>query len=133
VGRIGSILVVDDERAAREIVVEILRGEGLDARSAGSVDEALEALREGSFAAILSDIQMPAKNGFTLLSELRGIGCGIPVVLMTSFGTEETAQEAIAAGAFDCLLKPFGRSALLEMVHRALQASSELEDPVPRA
>jgi DNA-binding NtrC family response regulator len=133
VGRIGSILVVDDERATREMVVELLHGEGLDARSAGSVDEALEALRQGSFGAILSDIQMPAKNGFTLLSELREIGCTIPVILMTSFGTEETAQEAIAAGAFDCLLKPFARSALLETVHRALQARSALEDPVTRA
>jgi DNA-binding NtrC family response regulator len=126
----GSILVVDDERATREMVVELLREEGVEAHPAGSVDEALEALRQGRFEAILSDIQMPGKDGFTLLSELRERGTAIPVILMTSFGTEETAHEAVAAGAFDCLLKPFARSALLETVHRAFEARAEVDDPV---
>jgi DNA-binding NtrC family response regulator len=126
----GSILVVDDEFATREMVVALLREEGVEAHSAGSVDEALEALRQGDFEAILSDIHMPVKDGFTLLSELRKRGSTIPVILMTSFGTEETTDEAVAAGAFDCLLKPFGRSALLEMVHRAFQAKVAADDPV---
>jgi DNA-binding NtrC family response regulator len=125
----GSILVVDDELATREMVVELLREEGVDAHPAGSVDEALEALRQGRFEAILSDIQMPVKDGFTLLSELRKRGATIPVILMTSFGTEETAQQAVAAGAFDCLLKPFARSALLESVHRAFEARAAVDDP----
>ena len=126
----GSILVVDDELATREMVVELLREEGVDARSAGSVDEAMEALRKEDFGAILSDIHMPVKDGFRLLSELRERGATTPVILMTSFGTEETAREAAAAGAFDCLLKPFARSALLEMVHRALRANAAVDDPV---
>jgi DNA-binding NtrC family response regulator len=126
----GAILVVDDELATREMVVELLREEGIAAHPAGSVDEALEALRTGDFEAILSDIQMPAKDGFRLLSELRQRGSAIPVILMTSFGSEETADEAVAAGAFGCLLKPFARSALLEMVHRALQAQAAVSDPV---
>ncbi len=125
-----SILVVDDEPATREMVVELLREEGVDAHPAGGVDEALEALQQGHFEAILSDIQMPGKDGFTLLSELRQRGTTIPVILMTSFGTEETAHEAVAAGAFDCLLKPFARSALLESVHRAFDARAEADDPV---
>ena len=124
----GSILVVDDERATREMVVELLREEGVEAHPAGSVDEALEALQQGRFEAILSDIQMPGKDGFTLLSEMREFGKRLPVILMTSFGTEETAHEARAAGAFDCLLKPFAREALLEMVSRALEARAALDD-----
>ena len=126
----GSILIVDDERATREMVVELLREEGVEAHPAGSVDEALEALRQGRFEAILSDIQMPGKDGFTLLSELRERGTTIPVILMTSFGTEETAHQAVAAGALDCLLKPFARSALLESVHRAFEARAAVDDPV---
>jgi DNA-binding NtrC family response regulator len=126
----GSILVVDDELATREMVVELLREEGLEAQPAGSVDEALEALRHRDFEAVLSDIQMPEKDGFALLSELRERGTAIPVILMTSFGTEETAHEAVAAGAFDCLLKPFARSALLESVHRAFEARTALDTPV---
>ena len=125
-----SILVVDDEPATREMVVELLREEGVDAHPAGSVDEALEALQQGRFEAILSDIQMPGKDGFTLLSELRQRGTTIPVILMTSFGTEETAHQAVLAGALDCLLKPFARSALLESVHRAFDARAEADDPV---
>jgi DNA-binding NtrC family response regulator len=70
------------------------------------------------------------EDGFTLLSELRERGATIPVILMTSFGTEETAHEAVAAGAFDCLLKPFARSALLEVVHRAFEAKAALDNPV---
>jgi DNA-binding NtrC family response regulator len=126
----GSILVVDDDPETREMVVALLREEGLDARSVASVDEALEALRREDFEAILSDIQMPAKDGFTLLGEVRVHWNSIPVVLMTSFGSEETADEARAAGAFDCLLKPFGGPALLETVHRALEARAALKDPV---
>ena len=112
------------------MVVVLLREDGLDARSVASVDEALEALRRGSFEAIVSDIQMPAKDGFTLLNEVRIRWNGIPVILMTSFGSEETTHEARAAGAFDCLLKPFAGPALLETVHRALEARAALEDPI---
>jgi len=126
----GAILVVDDEPATREMVVELLREEGVAAHPAASADEALEALRQGNFEAVLSDIQMPAKDGFRLLSELRERGNTIPVILMTSFGTEETTDEAVAAGAFGCLLKPFARSALLEMVDRAFQARAAVGDPV---
>jgi DNA-binding NtrC family response regulator len=126
----GSILVVDDDPETREMVVALLREEGLDARSVASVDEALEALRREGFEAILSDIQMPAKDGFTLLGEVRVHWNSIPVILMTSFGSEETADEARAAGAFDCLLKPFGGPALLETVRRALEARAALKDPI---
>ena len=126
----GSILVVDDDPETREMVVVLLREKGLDARSVASVDEALEELHRGSFEAVLSDIQMPAKDGFTLLSEVRVRWNSIPVILMTSFGSKETADEARAAGAFDCLLKPFAGPALLDTVQRALEARAGLEDPV---
>jgi DNA-binding NtrC family response regulator len=124
----GPILVVDDDLAIREMLVDLLREEGIDARPVSSVDEALEALRRGDFEAILSDIQMPAKDGFTLLSEMRRLGNRVPVILMTSFGTEETTHEAVAAGAFDCLLKPFAREALLAAVSRALEANAARDD-----
>jgi DNA-binding NtrC family response regulator len=128
----GSILVVDDDLATREMLVDLLREEGIDARSVGSVDEALEAVRQGEFEAILSDVQMPGKDGFTLLSEIRDRGDRIPVILMTSFGTSETAHKARAAGAVDCLLKPFARSALVAMVTRIFESKMTLDDPVTR-
>jgi DNA-binding NtrC family response regulator len=124
----GPILVVDDDLATREMLVDLLREEGIDARSVSGVDEALEALRRRDFDAILSDIQMPAKDGFALLSEMRRLGSRVPVILMTSFGTEETTHEAVAAGAFDCLLKPFAREALLAAVSRAMEANAAVDD-----
>ncbi len=126
----GSILVVDDDLATREMVVAMLREERIRARSVGSVDEAVEALGQGTFDAILSDVRMPEKDGFTLLREMRDRGHRIPVILMTSFATSETARDARAAGAFDCLLKPFARSALTELVRRAFEAKATLDDPV---
>jgi DNA-binding NtrC family response regulator len=126
----GSILVVDDDLATREMVVAMLREERIRARSVGSVDEAVEALGQGTFDAILSDVRMPEKDGFTLLREMRDRGHWIPVILMTSFATSETARDARTAGAFDCLLKPFARSALTEMVRRAFEAKATLGDPV---
>jgi DNA-binding NtrC family response regulator len=128
----GSILVVDDDLATREMLVDLLRDEGIDARSVGGVDEALEALRQADFEAILSDIQMPGKDGFVLLGEMRKLGSSVPVILMTSFGTKEITREAIAAGAFDCLLKPFAREDLLERVRRALRVEATLDDSSPR-
>jgi DNA-binding NtrC family response regulator len=124
----GPILVVDDDLATREMLVDLLREEGIDARSVSGVDEALEALRRRDFDAILSDIQMPAKDGFALLSEMRRLGSRVPVILMTSFGTKETTHEAVAAGAFDCLLKPFAREALLAAVSQALEANAAVDD-----
>ena len=120
----GSILVVDDDLATREMVVAMLREERIRARSVGSVDEAVKALGQGAFDAILSDVRMPGKDGFTLLREMRDRGDRIPVILMTSFATAETAHDARAAGAFDCLLKPFSRSALTETVRRSIDAKS---------
>jgi DNA-binding NtrC family response regulator len=128
----GSILVVDDDPATREMLVDLLREERIDARSAASVDEALEALQRRPFHAILSDIQMPGKDGFTLLSEMRGSVESLPVILMTSFGTEATTHEARAAGAFDCLLKPFPRETLLATVRRALDTRAALADSATR-
>jgi len=127
----GSILVVDDDLATREMLVELLSEEGIDARSVGSVDEALEAIRQGTFEAVISDIQMPAKDGFILLSEMREVGSRLPVILMTSFGTEETAHQARAAGAIDCLPKPLAREALLATVRRALRTGAAANDSAP--
>lgn len=128
----GAILVVDDDLATREMVVAQLREEGFHAISVGGVDEALELLQRERFEAIVSDIQMPKKDGFTLLSEVRRRDLSVPVILMTSFGASETTRAALEAGAFDCLLKPFPREALLDLVGRAVDAKTLPEAHVAR-
>ncbi|HXX47501.1 MAG TPA: response regulator, partial [Myxococcota bacterium] len=86
-----SVLVVDDEPAMREMLVSLLDESGIRAQSASSADEALASSRDAEFDAVLSDIRMPGKNGLALLAELRETRPDTPVVLMTAFGSIDSA------------------------------------------
>jgi DNA-binding NtrC family response regulator len=116
-----SVLVVDDDTAMREMVASLLEDHGIAVRSAGSVDEALEKLRDFECDAVLSDVRMPGRTGIELLGELREIRPNTPVVLMTAFGSIDSAVEAMHAGAFDYVTKPFKRDALLLVLERAFE------------
>jgi DNA-binding NtrC family response regulator len=116
-----SILVVDDDTAMREMLVALLEDEGMRARGAGSVAAAVEAARDEDFDAVLSDIRMPVQGGLELLGELRQLRPETPVVLMTAFGSIDSAVEAMRSGAFDYITKPFKNEAVLAALGRALQ------------
>jgi DNA-binding NtrC family response regulator len=116
-----TILVVEDDAAMREMVVSLLRDEGLDATPACDGEDALDALRAGSFEAILSDVRMPRKSGLELLSDVRRFWPHSKVIIMTAFGSAEDAEVAIRAGAFDLIAKPFRRAELLAVLARALK------------
>jgi DNA-binding NtrC family response regulator len=115
------ILVVDDDAALRQMIVALLKGEGLQALAAGSVDEALELARGNELAAVLSDIQMPGRGGLELLGELRQLQPQALVILMTAFSSLDSAVEALRGGAFDYITKPFKKSVLLAVLQRALE------------
>jgi DNA-binding NtrC family response regulator len=116
-----SILVVDDDTAMREMLVALLEDEGMQPRGAGSVVEAIEAARNEDFDVVLSDIRMPVQGGMELLAELRQIRPETPVVLMTAFGSIDSAVEAMRGGAFDYITKPFKTGAVLGALERALE------------
>ena len=116
-----SILVVDDDTAMREMLVALLEDEGMRARGAGSVKEAVEASKDEEFDAVLSDIRMPVQGGMELLAELRQLRPETPVVLMTAFGSIDSAVEAMRRGAFDYITKPFKTGAVLGALERALE------------
>ncbi len=116
-----SVLVVDDEPAMREMLVSLLEEAGIDARGAGSADDALATSRERDFDAVLSDIRMPDKDGVVLLGELRQARPETPVILMTAFGSIDSAVEAMRDGAFDYITKPFKRGAVLAALERAFE------------
>ena len=113
-----AILVVDDDAAMRDMLVDQLRRARYDAAAAAGVDEAITLLRCRSFAAVLSDVRMEGKDGFQLLLAVESLDQPVPVVLMTSFGNEATARRARAEGAFAFLRKPFGSDELLDVLHR---------------
>ena len=116
-----SVLVVDDEPAMREMLSSLLEEAGIRARSAGSAKEALEATQEQEFDAVLSDIRMPERDGVALLAELREVRPETPVLLMTAFGSIDSAVEAMRDGAFDYITKPFKRGAVLAALERAFE------------
>jgi len=119
------ILVVDDDRAMCDMLVEQLQEAGFGAASAASVDEAMRRLRAESFTAVLSDVAMEPRDGFSLLEELRAWGEAPPVVLMSSLGRHTLAQRAAAAGARAILAKPFRSCELLEVLERLVGAARD--------
>ena len=119
--RSRSVLVVDDDAAMRDMVVSILEDQGIRATAAASVDEALKRLGECEVDVVLTDIRMPGRDGIELLGEIRELRPETPVVLMTAFGSIDSAVEAMQAGAFDYVTKPFKRDALLVTLERAFE------------
>jgi two-component system response regulator AtoC len=115
------LLVVDDDAAMRNLLTSLFREQGYQVDEAASCDEALERAREAEIDAVLSDIKMPGRTGIEMVGDLRRVRPGTPVVLMTAFGSIDSAVEAIRAGAFDYITKPFEPEAVLLAVERALE------------
>jgi two-component system response regulator HydG len=123
-----SILVVDDDLAMREMLTSLFSDHGYSVREAASVDEALELVREEDFDVILSDIKMPGRSGIEMVGELRSIRPETPVVLMTAFGSIDSAVESMRAGAFDYITKPFEPEAVLLTLERSLERRVLVEE-----
>jgi two-component system, NtrC family, response regulator HydG len=112
-------LIVDDDATHGQMLVEGLQEAGWDARSATGVSEALSCVNTGRHTLIVSDIRMDDGDGFDLLRAIRAQQRAVPVILMSSFGTGATPQQALAAGAYAYLPKPFALDELLRLVTRA--------------
>jgi two-component system, response regulator FlrC len=119
-----SVLVVEDDAALREALLDTLRSAGLSVLSAADAPAALQLLESEDIALVISDVQMPGQNGYELLTAIRQLRPELPVVLMTAFGTVAQAVAAMREGATDYIVKPFDAQALIEMAHRQLAARS---------
>ena len=115
------LLIVDDDAAMRQMLESLFREQGYAAETADSVDTAAARLREREFDVVLSDVKMPGRSGIELVGLLRKLRPETPVVLMTAFGSIDSAVEAMRAGAFDYLTKPFEPEAVLFSIERALE------------
>ncbi len=117
-----NILVVDDDRETQELLREVLREEGYRVVTSGSGEEALEIGKQESFDVIISDMKLgPNLNGLDVLRAYKSIQPESEVILITAFGSMETAIEAVKAGAFDYLSKPFKLDEVVLQVGRALE------------
>jgi DNA-binding NtrC family response regulator len=116
----GQILVVDDEPAQREILRTILSSEGYGVETAGSVAEARQRAEQTHFDLVLTDLRMPGVDGLSLVGQLTRDDPPRLVILMTAYGSMNSAEQALKLGAFDYLTKPLERDELLLTVNRAL-------------
>jgi two-component system sensor histidine kinase/response regulator len=115
------ILVVDDEERVCQTLEEFLtlRGYLVDVASGGP--EAVRMLEEGVYALLLTDLMMPRMNGIELMEQARELDPDLMVVIITGFGTIETAVQALKQGAYDYVLKPFSLMEIERSVERALE------------
>ncbi|HEY0191473.1 MAG TPA: response regulator, partial [Kofleriaceae bacterium] len=116
----ARILVVDDERVIREILAEFLTLEGFSVHTVEDGEKALTELRLHPYDLLITDLKMPRLSGLQLLEKIEAERLGVLTVLMTGFGTVETAIEAMKKGAYDYLLKPFKVEEVIHVVRRAL-------------
>ena len=117
----ASILVVEDERAQRRLVADILKRDGHEVAEAESVDEALTLMGSLTPDLILCDWRMPERDGGELLKEVQSRALECAVIVMTAYGSIAHAVEAVRLGAADYLAKPFEREALRLAVERVLK------------
>ncbi|HYL12639.1 MAG TPA: sigma-54 dependent transcriptional regulator [Terriglobales bacterium] len=117
-----EILVVDDDRELAETLRDFLVGEGYSVGLANSAASAVDFYEHNpQLALALLDLVMPQSNGMALMEELHRRNADLPVVIMTGFGTIETAVEAIKRGAEDYITKPFDREAVRKKVGRLME------------
>ena len=114
------IIVVDDEVVITEILSDFLGMEGWEIETATSGPAALETLESSSFDLMISDLKMPEMSGLELMEKVLNKDEGVVVIIMTAFGTVETAIEAMKKGAFDYILKPFKMEEVVQIVRRAI-------------
>ena len=127
----GKILVVDDERSMCELLEADLKMRDFACVSRHSAESALRILREEDFDVILTDVKMPGMSGLALCEQVAANRPDIPVVVMTAFGSMETAIAAIRAGAYDFITKPIELDMLALTLLRAIK-HRRLEDQVRR-
>lgn len=123
-----SILIVDDEKAQRDILQTILSREGYRTVSVASGQDALDELRQGEFDLILTDLKMQGLSGMELLEKVLADNPQQCVIIMTAHGTIDSAVEATRKGAFNYLEKPLDREHLLFTLQRACEHVALLKE-----
>jgi two-component system nitrogen regulation response regulator NtrX len=120
----SNILIVDDEKAIRKTLGEILSYEGYKMDEAGDGEEALKKFKEKSYDVVLCDIKMPKMDGIEFLERARESNPDVPIIMISGHGTIETAVEAVKKGAYDYISKPPDLNRLLITIRNAMDKTS---------
>ncbi|MBU4010504.1 MAG: response regulator, partial [Proteobacteria bacterium] len=120
----GRVMVVDDEVGIMSSICELLSDEGYETTGFCAGSEAIELLKKQEFDLLITDLMMPGMDGIDVLRKGIEIDPNLVCIIMTGYGTVQTAVEAMKTGAFDYILKPFKPSGLLPILTRAMQVRS---------
>ena len=126
----NSILVIDDDDQLRKSFEKLLTQEGYEVRSAASGEAGIQAVEAQCPDLAILDIRLPGMNGLAVFERLHAMEPKLPVIIMTAFGTTETAIKATKMGAFDYILKPFDIPDMLNTIRQALSAGRFMRTPV---
>jgi len=125
------VLVVDDDPGMREGMAMSLKRAGFVIEQARSGEDALRLTRPGAFDAVVTDLRMTGMDGLQLTARLKALDSALPVLLVTAFGSLDTAREAMRLGAFDYLSKPFSPDELVQAVRKAIRSDDRLKAEEP--
>ncbi|MFO8037458.1 MAG: response regulator transcription factor [Anaerolineales bacterium] len=121
----ASLLIVDDEKAVRDALEDVLRLEDYQVESVASGEQALEAFNEKQFDLVLLDIKMPGISGIEVMRHAKRQTPDTKVIILTGHGSLESAIEALRSGASDYILKPYDSKDIMTSIGRALSKKAE--------
>jgi two-component system nitrogen regulation response regulator GlnG len=126
----GKLLLVDDEADVQYSFRRIFESDNIELSAAGSGEEALRVIPRVNPDLVIMDVRMGGITGLETLRRIRQLDTKLPIIMMTAYGTTQTAIEAMKLGAYDYLLKPFDVPRLKEIVFGALQAARAMKQVV---
>lgn len=116
-----KLLIVDDEPDMLKLLGMILRDKTkYEIITTNNPVEALDLVKRGGYDLVITDLKMPGLDGIEMLDAVKNYDVDIPVIMMTAYGTIETAEEALRKGAFDFITKPFRKEQILFTIEKAL-------------
>ncbi len=126
----STILIIDDDEQLRKSFNKLLVEEGYTVETAFSGENGLDIVRNKALDLVILDMRLPGMSGFETFQAIQEIERKLPVIIMTAYGTTETAIEATKIGAFDYILKPFDVPDMLVVIEKALEAGRFMRTPV---
>jgi nitrogen regulation protein NR(I) len=127
---VGTILIIDDDAQLRNSFEKVLSMENHTVRSAATGEAGVESVSEEAPDLVIVDLRLPGMDGLRTFQKIQEMEPKLPVIIMTAYGTTETAIEATKLGAFDYVLKPFDIPDMLAMIQKALAAGRLMRSPV---
>src|ERR1043166_1862824 len=126
----AKILLIEDDPGITDTLKRVLAGEGYQVAVEKRGDTGLDRAGEETFHVVITDLKIPGVNAFEIVRQLHTTPPRLPIILITAFGTTETAIEAMQFGAYDYLLKPFDIPHMIDLVARAVDSNRRMSEPV---